>query len=239
MQSFEAVVLAGGKGTRLQPFTHVLPKPLLPIDERPILDVVLGCLVRDGCSKATIAVGHLGHLIELYCGSGERWSLPLDYFREREPLGTVGAIAQLPSQPDSAFVVMNGDVLSDISFTELLGAHEDSGAELTIATFRRRVRDELGIIERDARNRLTAYHEKPEHEYLVSMGIYVVSPSAVGLIPAGRKMDFPDLVQALLDEGRAINSHLHEGYWLDLGRPDDYGRANAEFDELRPRLGIG
>lgn len=236
--SFRAVVLAGGRGTRLLPFTHVLPKPLLPIDQRPILDVVLSCLARDGCDRATIAVGHLGHMIELYCGSGERWALELDYFREENPLGTVGALAQIDTLPDAPFVVLNGDVLSDLSFVDLLGAHASSGAELTIATFSRTVRDELGIVERDSQNRLTAYHEKPEHQYLVSMGIYVLERSVIDLIPEGEPMDFPALVQALLDAGRVVHSHSHDGYWLDLGRPDDFARANDEFGLIRPRLGV-
>ncbi len=231
--SFEAVVLAGGQGTRLRPFTHVLPKPLLPIGERPILDVVLSCLARDGCTKATIATGHLGHLIELFCGSGERWAIEIDYFREQTPLGTVGALAQLDPPPAQRFVVMNGDVLSDLSFTSLLDDHDSSGAELTIASFHRRVRDELGILERDGGNRLVAYHEKPEHDYLVSMGIYVVEPKAVGLIPADG-MDFPALVQALLERDRPVNTFGHDGYWLDLGRPDDFARAQEEFEDAAP-----
>lgn len=235
--SFQAVVLAGGQGTRLRPFTHVLPKPLLPIEERPILDVVLSLLARDGCRKATIAVGHLGHLIEVYCGSGERWGLEIDYFREDSPLGTVGALAHI-EVPSEAFVVMNGDVLTDLSFTELIAAHREGGAELTIASFNRRVRDELGILEADSAGRLVAYHEKPEHEYLVSMGIYVLEPSAVDLVPEGSRMDFPELVQRLLDTKRPVAAHVHDGYWLDLGRPDDYARANQEFEELRTRLGV-
>jgi NDP-sugar pyrophosphorylase family protein len=235
--SFEAVVLAGGKGTRLLPLTQVLPKPLLPVDERPILDVVLSQLARDGCAKATIAVGHLGHMIEIYCGSGERWSIEIDYFREQTPLGTVGALAHIETSA-APFVVMNGDILSDLSFIELLASHGSNGSELTIASFRRRVRDELGILDADEGNRLRAYHEKPEHEYLVSMGIYVLDPSAVDLVPAKGRMDFPDLVQALLDAGRPVHTHPHEGYWLDLGRHDDFTRANEEFATIRPRLGI-
>jgi NDP-sugar pyrophosphorylase family protein len=236
--SFDAVVLAGGKGTRLRPFTHVLPKPLLPIDERPILDVVLTRLAADGCARATIAVGYLGHLIELYCGTGERWSLELGYFHEETPLGTVGALGLIEGLGDAPFIVMNGDVLSDISFSELIDNHKQSGAELTIASFQRTVRDELGIIEADDQDRLLAYHEKPEHEYLVSMGIYVVEPSAVDLIPVGERMDFPDLVQAMIERGRAVHVHRHAGYWLDLGRPDDYTRANEEFETIRVQLGV-
>ncbi len=164
--------------------------------------------------------------------------MDVDYFREDTPLGTVGALAHIEKSPIEPFVVMNGDVLSDLSFSELLSTHRRSGGELTIASYRRRVRDEFGILETDGGDRLVDYHEKPEHEYLVSMGIYVVAPSVVELIPPGRKMEFPDLVQALLDAGRGVTTHNHAGYWLDLGRPDDYSRANQEFEEIRPRLGI-
>ena len=236
--SFQAVVLAGGKGTRLSPFTYVLPKPLLPLDQRPILDIVLTRLVKEGCARATLAVGHLGHLIETYCGDGERWGVEIDYFHETEPLGTVGALAQIGTLPESAFVVMNGDVLSDLSFIDLLEAHRGTGAELTIAAFRRTVRDELGIIEVDGDGRVAEYREKPEHEYLVSMGIYVLEPSVVELISPGQRMDFPELVQRLLDRGRHVHTHIHSDYWLDLGRPDDFARANEEFHSLRGRLGV-
>lgn len=235
--SFEAVILAGGKGTRLRPFTYVLPKPLLPIAERPILDVVLSCLARDSCRRVTIATGHLGHMIELFCGDGSQWELEIDYFREDHPLGTVGALAQF-ELPQTPFVVMNGDVLCDVSFERLVQAHSASGAELTINTFNRTVRDELGILERDADGHVVAYHEKPEHSYLVSTGIYVVSPSAVDLIPRGEYMDFPDLVKAMIAADRRVHSHVHDGYWLDLGRPDDFAMANEKFDEIRPLLGV-
>jgi NDP-mannose synthase len=236
--SFEAIVLAGGKGTRLAPFTHVLPKPLLPVGERPILDLVLTQLSRAGCTKATVAVGHLGHLIEIYCGSGERWGLEIDYFRESTPLGTVGALAHIEDLPEEPFIVMNGDVLSDLSFGELLEYHAEGDAALTIGAFRRRERDELGILEVGDDGALVAYREKPEHEYLVSMGIYAFRRSAVELIPAGERMDFPDLVGALLAAGREIRAHVHSDYWLDLGRPDDFARANEEFEDVRGRLGV-
>jgi NDP-mannose synthase len=236
--SFRAVVLAGGKGTRLSPFTYVLPKPLLPIDQRPILDIVLTQLAREGCEKATVALGHLGHLIEVYCGDGARWGLDLEYFRETTPLGTVGVLAQLDTLPEDPFIVMNGDVLSDISFRDLLDSHVEGGAELTIGAFRRTERDELGILETDGAGRVTQYHEKPVHQYLVSMGIYAVQRSVVELIPTGDRMDFPDLVQALLASGRDVHTHVHSNYWLDLGRPDDFTQANEQFESLRSRLGL-
>lgn len=236
--SFEAVVLAGGKGTRLAPFTNVLPKPLLPVGERPILDLVLTQLAHAGCARVTLAVGHLGHIIEIYCGTGERWGLKLEYLRETTPLGTVGALAHIEDLPEHGFIVMNGDVLSDLSFGSLLEAHARGGAELTIASFRRCVRDELGILEIDADSNVVAYREKPEHEYLVSMGIYAMDRSVVGRIPTDGRMDLPDLVDRLLAERRRVSAHVHRDYWLDLGRPDDYTRANEEFEANRARLGL-
>lgn len=236
--SFEAVVLAGGRGTRLAPFTHVLPKPLLPVGERPILDLVLTQLAAAGCARVTLAVGHLGHLIEIYCGDGGRWGLKLEYHRETDPLGTVGALAHIGNLPEKGFIVMNGDVLSDLSFAGLLEAHARSGAELTIASFRRRVRDELGILEVDDDGKVVGYREKPEHEYLVSMGIYAVDRSVVDLVPQEGGMDLPDLVDRLLMQRRRIGAYLHVDYWLDLGRPDDFTRANEEFEAHRAQLGL-
>jgi len=141
------VILAGGEGTRLAPYTLVLPKPLLPIQERPILDTVLQRLREDGCGRATLCVGYLAPLVETYCGTGDRWGIELDYFREEEPLGTVGALSMIDDLPDAPFIVMNGDVLTDLSTGDLLSGHAETGADLTISAFSRTVKDELGIIE--------------------------------------------------------------------------------------------
>jgi NDP-sugar pyrophosphorylase family protein len=150
----------------------------------------------------------------------------------------VGALAQIDVIPDEPFIVMNGDVLSDLSFNDLLDVHGHNDASLTIGAFRRRERDELGILDVDGDGALLAYREKPEHEYLVSMGIYAFSRAAVDLIPVGDRMDFPDLVQTLLAAGRRVGTHTHSDYWLDLGRPDDFARANDEFEAVRERLGV-
>ena len=232
---FRAIVLAGGKGTRLSPFTFVLPKPLLPIGQRPILDIVLSQLSAAGCAHATICVGYLAPLIETYCGDGARWGLRVDYFREDAPLGTVGALGQIRDLPADGFLLMNGDVLTDLSYPRLLDLHRASGADLTIATFRRVVKDELGVLEVDG-DRVVAYHEKPEHEYLVSMGVYAFSPRAAERVAAGERLDFPDLVQRLLADGRPVRVHVHDGYWLDIGRHDDFARANEEFATREPKV---
>ncbi len=228
---FRAVVLAGGRGTRLAPFTRVLPKPLLPVGERPILDLLLGKLAREGCERVTLSVGYLGHLIEAYCGRGERWGITVDYVREEEPLGTVGALALMEDPPEEPFLVLNGDILTDFSFPSIFDVHEASGACLTIAAYRRRVREELGVLEVDRDGVLVGYHEKPEREYLVSMGVYCMSAECIGFIRVGERLDFPDLVGRLLAAGRRIQTMIHDGDWLDLGRYDDFFRANEEWPD--------
>jgi NDP-sugar pyrophosphorylase family protein len=229
---FRAVVLAGGKGTRLSPYTYVLPKPLLPIGERPILDVVLSQLSDAGCEQVTLCVGYLAHLIETYCGAGERWGVKIDYFREDSPLGTVGALGQLPDLPEEGFLVMNGDVLTDLPYASLLEGHRASGAILSIAGFRRTVQDELGILKVDDDHRVRGYVEKPTHEYLVSMGVYAVHPAAASRVRPGERLDFPDLVGRLLAGGDHVRTHVHTGYWLDIGRHDDFARANEEYADI-------
>jgi NDP-sugar pyrophosphorylase family protein len=235
---FRAIVLAGGKGTRLSPFTFVLPKPLLPIGQRPILDIVLSQLAAAGCARATLCVGYLAPLIETYCGNGSRWSLDVDYFRESTPLGTVGALGQLRDLPADGFLLMNGDVLTDLSYGRLLDEHRQSDADLTIATFRRVVKDELGVLQVEG-DRVVAYHEKPEHNYLVSMGIYAFSARAAAWVQQGERLDFPDLVQRLLSGGRRVRVHVHDGHWLDIGRHDDFARANEEFAAREAKAGSG
>lgn len=226
---FRAVVLAGGRGTRLAPFTRILPKPLLPVGERPIVDLLLGKLAREGCDRVTLSVGYLGHLIEAYCGSGERWGMRLDYVREDEPLGTVGALALLEERPPGPFLVVNGDILTDFAFPRILEVHSRSGASLSIGAYRRKVREELGVLEVDSDGVLLGYHEKPEREYLVSMGIYCMNAECIEFVQRGERLDFPDLVGRLLVAGRRIQTVVHEGEWLDLGRYDDFFRANEQW----------
>ncbi len=224
--AFRVFILAGGVGTRLAPFTLVLPKPLLPIGERPILDLLLTKLAREGCTHVTLCVGYLGTLVQTFCGDGSRWGLHIDYFVEEQPLGTVGALGAMEPPDAETFLVMNGDVVTDLPFRGVLDAHSTSGAELTIAAVSRRVKEELGVLEVGDDSRLVGYREKPEHEYVVSTGIYAFSRSVLDLIPGDGRMDIPDLALALLAADRLARVHLHNGYWLDLGRPDDFSRAN-------------
>lgn len=233
-----AVVLAGGEGTRLRPYTAVLPKPLMPVGDRPVLDVVLRQLDHAGFDRVTIATGYLAQLIETFCGDGSAYGLRIDYFREEVPLGTVGALA-LIDDLDEPFLVMNGDVLTDMRYDELLAGHVSSGAAATIATTTRRVEVTLGVMRFDDNadgDRVTDYVEKPTLSYDVSMGVYGFDPRVIKHIEPHVRLDFPDLILRLLAAGEAVRAHRPDAYWLDIGRHEDYEQAAAEFESMRDRL---
>src|SRR3954452_21210437 len=233
-----AVVLAGGAGTRLRPYTAVLPKPLMPVGDRPILDIVLRQLRAAGIEHVTIATGYLAELIEAFCSDGRAYDLQIDYFREREPLGTVGALATIDGL-DAPFLVMNGDVLTDMSYEEFFTAHADSGAAATIATTRRKIEVSLGVmLFEDAGDdaRVTDYIEKPSLLYDASMGVYAFDPRVLAHIEPNVRLDFPDLILRLLAAGETVRAHRPGSYWLDLGRHEDYETAMAEFETMRARL---
>jgi NDP-sugar pyrophosphorylase family protein len=235
----QAVILAGGRGSRLAPYTTVLPKPLLPIGDEPILEVVIRQLGLYGFSDITLAVGYLAHLIEAVLQDGSRHGVSLRYHHELEPLGTVGPLATM-DHLDDAFLMLNGDVLTTLDFRALVAAHIEAGNVLTIATHRRTVRTDYGVLHTDGVqgliNRVVGYDEKPELSYMVSMGVYALEPEAIGHVPAGRYYDLPDLVLALLAAGAPVGAYPFDGYWLDIGREDDYRRAQAEIDEVLPGL---
>jgi NDP-sugar pyrophosphorylase family protein len=232
-----AIVLAGGQGTRLRPYTAVLPKPLMPVGDRPVLDIILRQLRRAGFSRVTIATGYLAELLEAFCGNGEAYGLEIDYYREREPLGTVGALALIEGL-DDPFLVMNGDVLTDMDYGDLLEDHVTSGAAATIATTRREVEISLGVMrftDTDP-DRVTDYIEKPQLAYDVSMGVYCFHPRVLELIEPGLRLDFPDLILRLLDRGDRVRAYRPDAYWLDIGRHDDYEQAMQDFESIRERL---
>jgi NDP-sugar pyrophosphorylase family protein len=234
-----AVVLAGGKGMRLRPYTTVLPKPLMPVGDRPILDIVVRQLKDAGFEQITMATGYLAELIEVFFRDGENYGIKIDYFREQEPLGTVGALAKIDGLGDSDFLVMNGDVLTDLDYAALLEEHEASGVAATIATKTRDVLIELGVLvfgDSDDRDRLTGYMEKPKVRYEASMGIYCFSPRALDHIKDGETLDFPDLVMRLVEAGEEVRAWKSDDYWLDIGRHDDYEAALEEFEQVKSRL---
>ena len=231
----KAVVLAGGRGTRLAPYTTVLPKPLMPVGEKPILEILIRQLRHYGITDITLAVGYLAELLMAYFGDGQRLNVRITYSREDQPLGTAGPLSLVKDLTEQV-LVMNGDVLTGLDFSAMLADHRASGSIGTLAVCRREVRIDLGVVEYDADRHLRQYIEKPTHYYNASMGIYIFDRRVQSFIPGNERLDLPDLVQKLIAAGETVNCHTYEGYWLDIGRPDDYQRANADFDTLASQL---
>jgi NDP-mannose synthase len=226
----KTVILAGGKGTRLAPYTTIFPKPLVPIGDRPILEIIIRQLVRQGLGDILLSVGHLGELIEAYFQNGHRAipGLNLEYFRETQPLGTAGSLSMIPGL-DETFMVMNGDILTTLNYQALIRHHQEQHAALTIAMHQKDVHIDLGVLETDADGYLTSYNEKPLYQFEVSMGIYVYEPHLLHYIPKGHYLDFPELVRLLLDNGEKISGFRSQDYWLDIGRREDYELAQLEY----------
>jgi len=231
----KAVILAGGKGTRLAPYTKILPKPLMPVGEMPILEVIVRQLRCAGIDEIILTVGHLAALLRAFFGDGSHFGLKIRYSYEDQPLGTAGPLA-LVEGLDETFLVMNGDILTDLNVRELVQYHKEMGASATIAMHQRKVKVDLGVILCDGGSRVVGYIEKPTYDYQVSMGIYVFEPRVLNFIPRGKYLDFPNLVHKLLGEGEKVVGYLFNGYWQDLGRPDDYEQATEDFNNLREKF---
>jgi NDP-sugar pyrophosphorylase family protein len=233
------VILAGGRGSRLAPYTTVLPKPLMPVGDRAILDIVMRQLAAAGFGEVTIAVGHLAHLIRAVFGDGSAHGVAIRYHEEDRALGTAGPLASIDGLDDT-FLMMNGDVLTTLDYRALVRAHREAGNLLTIATHRRVVQADYGVLHVGERagagHRVVGYEEKPAMPYTVSMGVYVVEPDAVAHVPRDEPFDLPDLVLALLAAREPVGSFPFDGYWLDIGRHDDYLRAQDEYARLMGEL---
>ncbi|MDQ3445718.1 MAG: sugar phosphate nucleotidyltransferase [Pseudomonadota bacterium] len=230
-----AIILAGGKGTRLLPYTTVLPKPLMPIGDMPILEVVLRQLKAAGIDRITMAVGHLAELLRAFFNDGARFGMPIDYSVERKPMGTVGPLTLIPDL-SATFLIMNGDVLTTLNYADLIAYHRSSGAIATIATHQREVKIDFGVIAAEKSNRLTEYVEKPSYLYQVSMGIYIFEPEVLSYLQPNEYRDFPDLIKTLIADEKKVMSYPFSGYWLDIGRADDYVRATEEFEARRSQF---
>ncbi|MER0449566.1 sugar phosphate nucleotidyltransferase [Streptomyces sp. Edi4] len=230
------VILAGGKGVRLRPYTTALPKPLVPIgDQHAILEIVLRQLAAAGFTSCTIAIGHLGHIIRAYVGDGERWGLKVDYSTEESPLGTIGPLLTMRDRLPESFLVMNGDILTDLDYADVLTRHRASGAPLTIATYARKVHIDFGVLTTDD-TKVVGFTEKPSMDYRVSMGVYGLTRDTLAGYTEGLPLGFDELVLDLLKAKTPPHAYAFDGYWLDIGRPDDYDRANAEFTTYRSLL---
>jgi NDP-sugar pyrophosphorylase family protein len=220
----KAVIQSGGKGTRLRPYTTVLPKPLMPVGTKPVLELLLMWLRQNDTHDAYITTGYLGHLIRSFCGDGRQWDMRITYTEETEPLGTVGALSLLRDQLDSTFLMVNGDVLTDLNLNAFMYFHRQHGGPLTIATARRSVRIDFGILE-DTNGRVTRFKEKPILTHIVSTGIYCMEPSVLDLIPSGVAFGFDNLMHCMLARNMTVRTFLHSGLWLDIGRIEDFHKA--------------
>jgi NDP-mannose synthase len=230
----KAIILAGGKGTRLRPYTVSLPKPLVPIGEKPIIEIMLRQLHRAGVRDVTVSVGHLAELMMSFLGDGSQFGLSVRYVREDEPLGTVGPLRLVKDLPEN-FLLMNGDVLTDLSYKDLFESHVASGARVSISAFRKKVNIDLGVLISNE-GRVTDYVEKPTYTYDVSMGVYAINHSVLSHIPEGKYFDFPMLIHALLKAGEFVRTVPFDGIWLDIGRPADYEEAQKTFAEMGERI---
>jgi NDP-mannose synthase len=228
----KAIVLAGGRGTRLAPYTKILPKPLMPIGDMPILEILLRQMKAAHISDVVLTVGHLSELLRAFFQDGHQWGLHIDYSYEQCPLGTAGPIALIPELNDT-FLVTNGDVLTSMPLLDLIAFHCQEHATATIAVHHRKIKIDLGVVQTDGTPRINGYIEKPTIDYCVSMGIYVFEPHVVSYVPRGEYLDFPDLVKKMIAAGEKVVGYQYEGYWQDLGRPDDYEAAAQDFEKLR------
>lgn len=229
-----AVILAGGMGTRLRPYTIVLPKPLMPIGEYPILEVVIRQLARTGFQHVTIAVNHQAELVKAFFGDGSKWGVRIDYSLEDEPLGTMGPLRLLKDLPEQ-FLVMNGDVLTDLNFATFASEHSAANRLFTVSSFIRQHKVDYGVLTTE-KGRLTGFQEKPVASYEVSMGVYMVSRDILPFIPDRGAFGFDQLMQRLLKDEKAVHVRRHDGYWLDIGRADDYMQAVDEFASMKKRF---
>ena len=231
----KAIILAGGKGSRLAPYTKILPKPLMPIGDMPILEVLLRQLKASGINEVILTVGYLSQIMYAFFQDGERLGMQISYSLEDKPLGTAGPLSLIP-ELNETFLVANGDVLTTLDFKELIQEHRRSGAVATIASHARKVKIDLGVIQFDGSNKIAGYIEKPTYDFFVSMGVYIFEPRVLEYIPHNEYLDFPDLVLRLIEDKQLVRGYPYDGYWQDLGRADDYEQAISDFEEMRPQF---
>ena len=228
----KAVVLAGGKGARLAPYTNILPKPLMPVEDMPILEVLIRQMKRSGIREVILTVGHLAYLLESYFKDGSRYGVDICYSHEEKALGTAGPLSLIDGL-DQTFLVTNGDVLTTLQIKDLVAFHKKQGAVATIAMSEREVKIDLGVIHINGGYEVEGYIEKPSMHYRVSMGMYVFEPAVLAYIPRNEYLDFPDLILKLLDSHERVVGYPFDGYWRDLGRQEDYQEAQNDFREMR------
>jgi NDP-sugar pyrophosphorylase family protein len=229
--SKRAIILAGGKGTRLKPYTIAMPKPLVPIGTTPILEIIIKQLINCGFTHITLSVNHMAEFIKAFFGNGSKWNIKIDYSFEEKPLSTMGPLHLIPDLPDN-FLVMNGDVLTDIKFGNFLNQHIAKGNIFTISSYQRVVKNDYGVLDINRKSELINFREKPETKFDVSMGVYAVSKQVLEYIPTNTFYGFDNLMLDLIKAKNFPKTISHDGYWLDIGRPEDYEKAIDEFESL-------
>lgn len=234
----KVVILAGGKGTRLKPYTTVFPKPLMPIGDRPILEVIIRQLRSQNLKDIIIMVGHLGELIMNFFGDGSKLGVNIKYSKEDQPLGTAGGLGLVKEELKETFLMLNGDTLTTLNFSELINYHKRNGAIATVALKKREIYIDFGVVELDSTDCIKGYAEKPTIDHLVSMGVCIFETRVLEYIKLGEKLDFPDLIKILISKGETVKGFVFDGYWLDIGRPEDYEKANEEIGELNKILNL-
>jgi NDP-sugar pyrophosphorylase family protein len=233
--SREAIILAGGKGTRLRPYTVVLPKPLMPIGDMPILEVIIRQLANHGFSKVTLAVNHQAEIIKAFFHDGAKWGIHIEYSNEDSPLGTMGPLRNIESLPEN-FLVMNGDILTDLDYSGFFDTHISKKRIFTISSYLRKQPVDYGVLVPDENRYLKEFIEKPCYTYEVSMGVYMMSREALYFVPQNEAYGFDQLMLDLIAAQQPAAVARFDGYWLDIGRPDDYEQAIDEFDKLREKF---
>ena len=233
MSDKRAVILAGGKGTRLKPYTAVFPKPLVPVGEVPILEVIIRQLAVNGFTHITIAVNHLAEIIKAFFGDGSKWDVQIDYSLEDKPLNTMGPLKLISDLPEN-FLVMNGDVLTDLNYAALYDEHVAQKNLFTISAYDRQQKVDFGVLDIGDDRKLTGFREKPVYEYSVSMGVYVLSRKVLDVIPENTSYGFDELMLELIKRNTPASVSVFDGYWLDIGRPEDYEIACAEASRFIP-----
>lgn len=233
--SKRAVILAGGKGTRLRPYTISLPKPLMPIGDYPILEIIVRQLKNYGFSRITMAVNHQAEIIKAFFGNGSKWNLCIDYSLEDKALSTMAPLKLINDLPDD-FLVMNGDVLTDLNFEDFYSYHVKSKNIFTISSYQRKIKSEFGVLDIDENKNLVGFNEKPISALEVSMGVYMVSKSSIDYIPKNTFYGFNHLMIDLIKNKKNPKVYNFTGYWLDIGRPDDYLQALDQFDKLKTKF---
>lgn len=230
----KAIIMAGGKGTRLAPYTAVLPKPLMPLNDMPILELILRQLKQYGITEVILAVNHLSHIIRAFFDDGSRLGIQISYCYEKNPLGTAGPLGTALNDLSDHFLLLNGDLLCNLDYEDLIKAHYEKKGSATIATYQRELKSDFGILDLDDSRHLVGYREKPVYRHEVSMGLYVLSREAIRpFVKPNEHLDMPDLMQMLLKNNHLVYCYPAQGLWLDIGRPDDYAKAQELFSEQR------